>query len=54
MNAIELPAGILLGIEKPVERATFTLTEADCDDRRTVTVASIPDALDNLTKRCER
>jgi enoyl-CoA hydratase/carnithine racemase len=54
VNAIELRAGILLGIEKPVEQATFTLTEAGCDDRRTVTVGSISDALDNLTKRCER
>jgi enoyl-CoA hydratase/carnithine racemase len=54
VNAIELPAGILVGIESPVEQATFTLTQADCDDRRAVTVASIPDALDKLTKRCER
>lgn len=54
MSVIELPAGILVGIEKPVEHATFTLTEADCDDRRCVTVASIPDALETLTERCER
>src|SRR3954452_6659544 len=54
VNAIELPAGIIVGIENLVEQATFTLTEVDCDDRRTVTVASIPEALDNLTKRCER
>jgi len=54
VNAIELAAGIVVGIENPVEQAAFTLTEADCDDRRTVTVASIPDALDNLTTRCER
>jgi enoyl-CoA hydratase/carnithine racemase len=54
VNAIELPGGILVGIENPVEQATFTLTEADCDDRRTVAVASIPDVLETLTERCER
>ena len=54
MNVIELPGGISVGIENPVEQATFTLTEGACDDRRTVTVASIPDALETLTERCER
>ncbi|MGX9789156.1 enoyl-CoA hydratase/isomerase family protein [Mycobacterium sp. MMS18-G62] len=54
MNTIELPAGIVVGIENPVEQATFTLTESECDDRRAVTVASIPETLDNLTTRCER
>jgi enoyl-CoA hydratase/carnithine racemase len=34
--------------------ATFTLTEDPCDDRRVVTVDSVPDALEELTGRCER
>jgi enoyl-CoA hydratase/carnithine racemase len=54
VNTIELPAGIVVGIEKLVEQATFTLTEAHSDDPRTVTVASISDALDSLTERCGR
>lgn len=37
-----------------LERATFTLTEDSCDDRRAITVESVPDALAELTERCER
>ena len=36
-----------------LETATFTLTEDPCVDRRVVTVASVPDALAELTARCE-
>jgi len=37
-----------------LQRATFTLTEDDVDDRRAITVASIDAALDDLTARAER
>ena len=37
-----------------LETATFTLTEDGCDDRRVVTVDSLPDALAELTARCHR
>src|ERR1700694_1122776 len=37
-----------------LERATFTLTEADSDDRRVVTVPSVPAAVAELTERCQR
>ncbi|GLE54604.1 enoyl-CoA hydratase/isomerase family protein [Mycobacterium montefiorense] len=36
-----------------LEAATFTLTEDDCDDRRVVTVDSVPETLAELCKRCE-
>ena len=54
MTFIELPAGIVVGIEKSVEQAAFTLTEADCDNRRVVTVPSVRDMLDELRERCQR
>ncbi len=37
-----------------LDRATFTVTEDDCADRRAVTVESVPDTLAELTARCER
>jgi enoyl-CoA hydratase/carnithine racemase len=37
-----------------LQRATFTLTEDKTDDRRVITVDSAPDALAELTERCER
>ncbi|MGZ4513512.1 MAG: enoyl-CoA hydratase/isomerase family protein, partial [Mycobacterium sp.] len=37
-----------------LETATFTLTEDRCADRRVVTVDSVPEALAELTQRCER
>jgi len=37
-----------------LQKATFTLVETECDDRRTVTVPSIPAALAELTQRCDR
>ncbi|GAA4532212.1 enoyl-CoA hydratase/isomerase family protein [Mycobacterium paraffinicum] len=38
--------------ESCLEAATFTLTEDPCDDRRVVTVDSVPGALAELTARC--
>lgn len=50
---IELPGGILVGIESPVEAATFTLTESGCEDRRVITVESIEQTVDELRQRCQ-
>ena len=36
------------------QTATFTLTEDACADRRVVTVDSVPEALAELTRRCQR
>ncbi|HKO32413.1 MAG TPA: enoyl-CoA hydratase/isomerase family protein, partial [Candidatus Limnocylindria bacterium] len=49
---VDLPGGIVVGIGTPVERATFTLTESACDDRRAVTVTSVEDTLAQLEQRC--
>lgn len=37
-----------------LEHATFTLTEDNADDRRVITVDSVPDALAELRERCRR
>ncbi|OBF95861.1 enoyl-CoA hydratase [Mycobacterium sp. 852014-52450_SCH5900713] len=39
--------------ESWLQAATFTLTEDRCDDRRVVTVDSVPAALAELTARCQ-
>ncbi|OBA83908.1 enoyl-CoA hydratase [Mycobacterium sp. 1164966.3] len=44
----------LSDIESCLDAASFTLTEEACDDRRVVTVDSVPEALAELTQRCER
>ena len=58
MKEVELSGGVLIGVpsdgESPLEHPTFTLAEDDCDDRRAITVASVPDALAELTERCAR
>lgn len=55
------PPGVLVAVgpvagapEYWLERATFTLTEQRCADRRVVTVDSVPDALAELDERCRR
>lgn len=50
----ELAGGVLVAVGDPSDGATITLTEHVTDDRRAVTVASVPDALAELTQRCER
>ncbi|MGZ5380009.1 MAG: enoyl-CoA hydratase/isomerase family protein [Mycobacterium sp.] len=50
----EVASGVVVAIGSPSDDATFTLTEEDSDDRRAVTVASVPDALDELRERCLR
>jgi enoyl-CoA hydratase/carnithine racemase len=51
---VELAGGVVVAVGSPSDDATFTLTEGDCDDRRAVTVRSVPDALAELAHRCER
>jgi enoyl-CoA hydratase/carnithine racemase len=51
---VELAAGVVVAVGTPSEEATFTLTETACDDRRCVTVTSVPDTLAELTERCEQ
>ena len=51
---VQLAGGIVVAIGAPSDDATFTLSEDDGDDRRVVTVPSVPDALADLTARCER
>ena len=54
--------GVVVAVGEAVTReaeywlgeCTFALTEAAPDDRRTVTVASVPDTLAQLTDRCGR
>ncbi|MFI5506507.1 enoyl-CoA hydratase/isomerase family protein [Mycobacterium sp. NPDC051804] len=50
----ELASGVVVATGSPSEDATFTLSEHDDGDRRTVTVVSVPDALDALRERCLR
>ena len=52
MTRVELASGVVVSIGSPSDEATFTLTDEDSDDRRAVTVASVPDALDDLRQRC--
>jgi enoyl-CoA hydratase/carnithine racemase len=51
---VELAGGVLVAVGSPSDDATFTLTEADCGDRRAVTVPSVSYALAELTERCQR
>lgn len=51
---IELPAGIRIAVESPCEEATFTLTSAPSDDRRTVSVADVEATLALITERVTR
>jgi enoyl-CoA hydratase/carnithine racemase len=53
------PPGVIVAFgplsdEYWLNAATFTLTEDPCADRRVVTVDSVPEALAELTQRCER
>jgi hypothetical protein len=50
----QLAGDVLVAIGTPSDDATFTLTEADCDDRRAITVPSVSDAVAQLAERCER
>ncbi len=56
MRAVELPAGIIIGVDTGniSDQATFTLTESSCDDPRVITVASVDAAVAELSARLER
>ncbi|MGV0875050.1 enoyl-CoA hydratase/isomerase family protein [Mycolicibacterium sp. XJ879] len=54
MTSVELTGGIVVAVGTPCDDATFTLSEDDTDDRRAITVESVPDALDEITERCAR
>lgn len=54
MSPVELAGGVLVAVGTPSDDATVTLTEDESTDPRTVTVASVPDALAELTERCLR
>jgi enoyl-CoA hydratase/carnithine racemase len=54
VTEVELAGGVVVAVGSPSDDATFTLTEDDTDDRRVVTVPSVPDALAELTERCRR
>lgn len=53
-DTVELDGGVVVALGTPCDDATFMLTEDACDDRRAVTVASVPGALAELTERCHR
>ncbi len=61
-DGLASPPGVIVGVGSAAEIArsqswldvaTFTLTEDACDDRRAVTVDSVPETLAELRKRCE-
>lgn len=54
MTTHELAPGVVVAVGEPTDDAAFTLTEADGDDPRTVTVAAVDDALAELRRRCAR
>lgn len=54
MTVLALPAGIRVAVEKPVDDATFTLSEARSEDRRVVTVDSVEATVAALEERCAR
>ncbi|HYZ68929.1 MAG TPA: enoyl-CoA hydratase/isomerase family protein [Mycobacterium sp.] len=54
MTEVELAGGVVVAVGSPSDDATFTLTDDDGDDRRAITVPSIPYALAELTERCQR
>lgn len=51
---VELAGGIRVCVGTPSDAATFTVTEDATDDRRAVTVTSVPEALAELKDRCAR
>jgi enoyl-CoA hydratase/carnithine racemase len=50
----EFAGGVVVAVGTPSDDATFTLTEDATDDRRAITVPSVPYALAELTERCQR
>ncbi|MEE6179456.1 hypothetical protein SKC42_24180 [Mycobacterium sp. 050134] len=55
LPGVVVGAGEIAGApEYWLDQATFTLTEAPCDDRRAITVVSVRDTLAELVQRCGR
>jgi enoyl-CoA hydratase/carnithine racemase len=54
VRQVELAGGVVVAVGSPSDDATLTLTEDESDDKRCVTVASVTDALAELTERCRR
>jgi len=54
VHVSELASGVAVAVGSPSDDAAFTLTERESEDRRTVTVASVPATLDLLRDRCAR
>lgn len=54
MTYVELGNGLTVAVGSARDDATFTLSEEDVDDRRVITVASVPEALDGIRERCAR
>lgn len=55
---IATPPGVVIAFGSPtneywLDKATFTLTEEPSTDRRVITVDSVPDAVEELTQRCQ-
>jgi enoyl-CoA hydratase/carnithine racemase len=50
---VSLVDGTLVEVDS-LDGATFSLTEAQCADRRVVTVESVREAIDELQERCQR
>ncbi|MCW2553077.1 MAG: enoyl-CoA hydratase/carnithine racemase, partial [Mycobacterium sp.] len=53
MKHVSLVDGTLVEVDS-LDGATFSLTEAQCADRRVVTVESVREAIDELQERCQR
>lgn len=53
-NVVDLAGGVVVALGSPSEDATLTMTEDACDDRRVITVPSVPEALADLTERCQQ
>ncbi|HEX2287017.1 MAG TPA: enoyl-CoA hydratase/isomerase family protein [Mycobacterium sp.] len=54
MSHLELAGGVRVAVGSPSDDASLTLTDEESDDRRVVTVASVPEAVAELRERCER
>jgi enoyl-CoA hydratase/carnithine racemase len=51
---IELAGGVVISVGSPSDEAALTLSDQKCDDRRVITVDSVPEAVADLTERCAR
>jgi enoyl-CoA hydratase/carnithine racemase len=54
VTLVEFASGVTVAVGTPSDAAAFALTEQEHDDRRTVTVPSVSEALDELLDRCHR